>query len=34
MIRYLADPDKIALTHDNVIPAFLSLALPAAQEVG
>ncbi|MCU0355661.1 MAG: GMP synthase [Cytophagales bacterium] len=31
MIRYLADPDKIALTHDTVIPSFLNLALPTAQ---
>jgi len=31
MIRYLADPDKIALTHDTVLPTFLNIAL--TQEV-
>ena len=33
MIRYLADPDKIALTHDTVIPAFLKMAIPHSVEM-
>lgn len=33
MIRYLADPDKIALTHDTVLPAFLQLAIPHSIEL-
>ncbi len=33
MIRYLADPDKIALTHDTVLPAFLKMGIPQSIEL-
>lgn len=33
MIRYLSDPEKIALTHDTLIPAFLQTAITQAEEV-